>query len=182
MSVHVCPWWLAFTFDNRLRRFVHPPEKTLGSCVTPGMTALDLGCGLGYWSIALARMVGDDGLVISADLQQKMLAILEKRAQRAGVRHRIRTHRSQPDQLGIDCAADFALAFWIVHEVPDQRRFLTQVRSCLRQAARFLIVEPRLHVSARAFRDTIELASETGFRLSDEPHVPLSRAALFSIR
>jgi hypothetical protein len=43
---HVCPWWLAYSFDNRLRRWIHRPELLLGPYVRRGMTVLDLGCRL----------------------------------------------------------------------------------------------------------------------------------------
>ena len=53
--------------------------------VKPGSKVLDFGCGLGFFSIAMAKMVGEGGLVIAADLQDVMLQGLMKRARRAGV-------------------------------------------------------------------------------------------------
>jgi ubiquinone/menaquinone biosynthesis C-methylase UbiE len=82
------------------------------------MTAMDIGCGMGFCSIAMARMVGNEGKVISVDLQQKMLDVLLKRARKAGVAERIETHRCEADSLGVDTAVDFVLAFMMVHEVP----------------------------------------------------------------
>ena len=94
---HVCPWWHAYTFDNPLRRLLHNPSAIVGEHVGEGMRVLDLGCGMGFFSIAMARMVGDSGLVIAVDLQQKMLDVLMRRATRAGVAARIRPHRCDPD-------------------------------------------------------------------------------------
>ena len=93
MGNHICPWWLAYTFDNRFRNFFHNPEKMLGSYVTEGMTVLDIGCGLGFFSIGLAKLVGEKGCVIAADVQSKMLSILYKRAEKAGVSDKIRIHK-----------------------------------------------------------------------------------------
>jgi ubiquinone/menaquinone biosynthesis C-methylase UbiE len=56
-SGHVCPWWLAYSFDNPLRRIFHKPEKIFASMVRPGMTVADIGCGMGYFSLGLARIV-----------------------------------------------------------------------------------------------------------------------------
>ena len=86
MLFHVCPWWLGYFIDNPLRRLIHNPEKIVGPYVKPGMTVMDVGCGMGLFSIGMARMVGDGGLVIAVDLQQKMLDGLQKRAKRAGCR------------------------------------------------------------------------------------------------
>ena len=48
---HVCPWWFAYTFDNPLRRLVHNPEKMLQKFIKEGDTVVDIGCGMGYFSI-----------------------------------------------------------------------------------------------------------------------------------
>ena len=97
---NVCPWWLCPTFDNPLRRLIHNPDRILAGLVRPGETALDLGCGMGYFSIPLARLVGPEGKVICVDLQEQMLAGVRRRAERAGVADRIRLHRAGTDGLG----------------------------------------------------------------------------------
>ena len=123
MSAYVCPWWIAWlAIDNPLRRLVHDPQKIVGPYVKPGMTALDVGCGTGWFSISMATMAGRQGRVIAVDLQQQMLDMLWRRAQRAGVAGRIQTQKCGSDGLGLDAQADFALAFAMVHEVPIRRR------------------------------------------------------------
>ena len=54
----VCPWWFAYTFDNPLRRLLHNPRKILGPYVKEGDTAVDIGCGMGPFTVELARLVG----------------------------------------------------------------------------------------------------------------------------
>jgi SAM-dependent methyltransferase len=176
----VCPWWFCPAFDNPLRRLVHNPERILAGLVEPGQTALDLGCGMGYCSIPLARLVGPEGRVICVDLQDKMLAGVRRRAERAGVADRIRLHLAGPDGIGLAEAADFALAFWMLHEVPDQGRFLGEVRACLKPGGRLLIVEPRIHVSDAAFERSVEAAGGAGFAVVDRPDVAISRAVVVS--
>jgi len=175
----VCPWWHAYTFDNFLRRIFYKPERIFGSYVQPGMTVLDVGCGMGFNSIGLARMVGDEGCVIAVDLQQKMLDVLQRRAKRAGVAHRIRARRCEPDSIGVDTEIGFAVAFWVVHEAPDIGHLLGEVRSALSPGGKFLVVEPRGFVSAEAFQDTLAAAEVVGLKLCDEPRVRFSRAAVF---
>jgi ubiquinone/menaquinone biosynthesis C-methylase UbiE len=174
----VCPPWLCFTFDNRLRRHLHNPEAILGSLVGPGDSAIDIGPGMGYFSIPLARMVGPTGRVTAIDIQEKMLAGLRRRAGKEGVSEIIRTHRAVSDSLGEHPKADFVLAFWMVHEVPDQRAFLSQIFNLLKPGGRFLLVEPKIHVTAEAFLKTIQTANEIGFVVKDKPKVRLSRGAL----
>jgi ubiquinone/menaquinone biosynthesis C-methylase UbiE len=176
MAGHVCPWWGSYLIDNPLRRLVHDFESILGPYVKAGMTALDVGCGSGFFSIAMARMVGDEGRVIAIDLQKPMLDILVRRAGRAGVAHRIHTHKCQQHRLGIDVQVDFALAFAMVHEVPDQRRLLSEIYDCLKVGAVLLLAEPQLHVPGKAFHKTVATAEELAFRVADQPKVRWCRA------
>jgi methylase of polypeptide subunit release factors len=90
------------------------------------MTVMDLGCGMGFFSLAMARMVGDRGRVIAVDVQQRMLDVLQRRGEKSGVASWIRPHRAEGDCLGIGTPVDFALAFAAVHEVSDTERFHAQ--------------------------------------------------------
>ena len=182
MAKHVCPWWLAYTFDNPLRRIFHKPEEIFSPYLTDGMTAIDLGCGMGYFSISMAKMVGGTGRIISVDLQQKMLETLKKRAQKAGVSNRITTLLCDENSIGIHEEVDFALAFWMAHETPDECTFLTQVHAILKISGKLLLAEPRGHVTGAEFKKTVSLAQEAGFQPIDSPVISLSHAALFEKR
>ena len=176
----VCPWWLLPTFDNPLRRLIHNPYRMLGGLVHSGQTVVDLGCGMGYFSIPLARMVGPQGKVICVDVQQQMLDGLRRRAARAGVLSQITLHRCEPTQLGLAEPADFVLAFWMLHEVPDQTAFLAEIAAHLKPKGRLLIVEPRVHVRGAAFHMSVEIARNVGFAPMAGPAVAMSRAVLLA--
>ena len=178
---HVCPWWLAYTFDNPVRRLLHNPERILGGLVKEGDTVLDIGCGMGHFSIGIAKLVGPNGRVISVDLQPEMLDRVRLRAEQQGLQDRIQLHRCQSNSLGVDEPVDFALAFWMVHEVPNRVTFLAEVRGLLKPEARFLVVEPKIHVSAADFQKTVDLARAVGLQPCLEPKASLSRAVLFSL-
>ena len=178
MGGHICPWWFAYTFDNRFRHFFHNPAKMLGSYVSTGMTALDVGCGMGFFSIGLAGLVGDTGCVIAADVQPKMLEVMQKRSEKAGVAGRIRLHRCEPENLGIDTPVDFVLAFWMVHEVPDEKLFFRQIHACLKPNGRILIAEPRFHVSTKRFQNSLAIAQASGLNFFETPSIKFSRSAV----
>ena len=74
-----------YFIDNRFRRLLHQPEKILAAYLQPGMTAMDFGCGMGFFSIPMAKLVEASGTVIAVDLQSQMLRTLRKRAEKAGV-------------------------------------------------------------------------------------------------
>ena len=179
---HVCPWWVCFTFDNLTRKLFHKPENILGPYVHEGNMVLDIGPGMGYFSIPLARMVGDRGKVIAADVQAPMLAALRKRARKAGVEGRIVPHLCEAESIGVRELIDFALAFWMVHEVPNQTKFFHEIRSLLKPEARLLIAEPMIHVTRARFEETLKRAAATGFAVTGHPKIFMSRTALLSSR
>ena len=174
----VCPWQLAPVLDNFLRPLIHNPRKLFGSYVSPGMTVLDVGCGAGFASLGLADLVGDEGLVISADLQLEMLAIVEKRATKAGMLNRIKIHRCESNRIGIEEELDFAVAFFMIHEVPDSHAFLQEIYTLLRQGGRFFLTEPIVHVSRRNFENIIKEAQSVVFTVSERPSVRFGRTVL----
>lgn len=177
-SGHVCPWWLLFIFDNAVRKLIQNPETILSPYVKKGDTVLDIGCGMGYFSLPLAKLVSETGKVIAADLQPRMLAGLQARAEQAGLLDRIELHQSTADQIGLDGPVDFALAFWMVHEVNQPLGFLDQVCRLIITGGRFLIAEPRIHVSERSFQRLMVDALSIGFQAVERPKVWGSRSVL----
>jgi SAM-dependent methyltransferase len=74
--------------------------------------------------------------------------------------------------------ADLALAFWVLHEAPDQRKFLQGAHDLLKPGGRLLLVEPIGHVSKARFAAALATAQDIGFSLVARPRAGLSRAAL----
>ncbi len=177
-SHHVCTWWLAYTFDNPLRGLIHNPAKILSGYVKPGMTVIDIGCGMGHFTLGLAELVGDTGKVIAVDLQQQMLDIMLKRATTRGLARRIIPHCTRPAAIGITTPVDFGLAFWMIHEVPEPALFFKEVAAILKPSAKLLYAEPVFHVSAQKFNTILAVAEKSGFSISRTLAVRFSRAVL----
>lgn len=179
MARYVCPWWaVPFTIDPPFRRLLHDPKKIVGPHVWPGMTVLEVGCGVGYFSIPMAQIVGDSGKVVAIDLQQQMLDMLGRRAEKAGIASRIELHKCDKDRLGVDTEADFALVFAMLHEVPDQARLLGEIYNCLKPGGKLLLAEPPIHVSVKTFNSEVAVAEKAGFQVVDRPRLRWSKAAL----
>ncbi|MFH2132138.1 MAG: class I SAM-dependent methyltransferase [bacterium] len=177
-SGRVCPVELAGSLDTRIRRWVQNPGKILGPYIREGMTALDLGCGPGFFSIEMAHLVGPAGRVIASDLQEGMLQKVRDKIEGTPLRERITIHRSGEEAIGIEGTVDFVLAFYMLHEVPDQGRLFVEIESILNPGGRMLIVEPPFHVSQSAFEETVKKGCSVGLKVVDRPRVILSKTAV----
>ncbi len=181
MKCDICPWWLGYLLVNPLRRRLQDPVAILGPHVRDGMTVIEPGPGMGFFTLDLARLVGPHGRVVCVDVQQKMLDALRKRAGKIGMQDRIETRLARDGGLGIDDLsglADFVMAFAVVHEVPDGARFFREAYAALKPGGRMMLSEPAHHVSDEAFAATLAHAEHAGFRVEERSASRAGRTAL----
>lgn len=178
---NVCSHEHSFILDNWIRRLFQPPKKLIGEYISPGITVIDLGCGPGHFSIDMAKMVGASGQVIAVDLQSEMLKKTEQKAIRYQVSKQMIFHQCKQDTLDLDVKADFILAFYMVHETPDTKIFLQEVKGLLKPNGSLLVVEPYFHVSKSKFNSMLDVAKDVGLRAIKFPERKGGQAVLFSL-
>jgi ubiquinone/menaquinone biosynthesis C-methylase UbiE len=175
----VCPVELANSLDSKIRKWLQNPQKILSPYVREGMTVLDVGCGPGFFSVELAKLVGGNGRVVSADLQDGMLQKLANKIRGTELEKRIKLVKCEKDRINVSERIDFGLAFWMVHEIPDKGPFFQELKSILNEKGQVLVVEPGLfHVSRRDFDLTTRIAQDIGFRMSQGPRLFLCWSAI----
>jgi len=174
----VCPSFLSFFLDNRFRKLLFRPDRILGPYIREGMTVADIGCGPGFFTVPLARMVGPSGRVYAVDLQQAMLDKVDRKAAKAGMADRIVLHRCPTDSLGLEASLDFALCFWMLHEVPSPEHLLVELAALLKSGAPLLLAEPWAHVRRRRFDAAVAVAVENGFSVAGAPGIRGSYSVL----
>ena len=165
---HVCPVWVGHLLSSPLRKLFEDPFKILSPYIEEGMTVIDVGCAMGFFSLPMALMVGPNGKVICIDMQEKMVSKLYRKAKKKNLNDRIEVRVCKQDSLRTDNlkdVADFVLASAVVHEVPDRSSFFTQLFSTLKEGGELLVVEPSHHVSREDFLKTLETALNAGFAL-----------------
>jgi len=176
---YVCPWWMISTFDNPLRRLMQKPEVILGGLIPPGGRCLDIGCGFGYYTLGMAELAGIGGHVTAVDIQQKMIDGTKRRVRKRGLTDRVDFHLSNASTLDMEGGFDFALAFWMMHEVKDQAGFATNVYNLLKHGGHFLLVEPKIHVNKPSFLHSVDLLVNAGFVMAGTRNVFFSRSQVF---
>lgn len=176
----VCPVERAGVLEFAWRKWLQDPNTILRPYVRTGMTVLDLGCGPGFFTLEMARLAGDSGKVIAADLQEGMLDKLRAKIQQPALASRIQFQRCLPDRIGLAEKCDFILVFYMLHEVPDQGSFLRELRSLLKAGGKVLLAEPAWHVSRGEFRAALARMEQAGFAVLESPRIRFSRAVILA--
>ena len=176
----VCSWRAGPVLTAAPRKLLHNPGRILAPHISKGMTVMDIGCGMGFFTIPMSGIAGENGKIIAVDLQQQMLDGLLINAAKTGMKN-ITAHRCAPDYLGVKSwngSVDFALVFWMLHEVPDQERLIRELYDTLSKNGKLLFAEPYVHVSGRAFQNSLNMIIKCGFTAAYAPKIAMSRAAL----
>jgi len=177
----VCPVELSGSLEGKFRRWLQNPKKILSPYVKKGMTVLDIGCGPGFFSIELANLVGKDGKVIAADLQDGMLKILGDKIRGTEFEERITLVKSEKEKICVTEKVDFILAFYIVHEIVDKDNLFSELKNLLNENGKILIVEPKLfHVSKKEFQSTLGKAEKKGLKIQVGPRLSFCWSVVLS--
>ncbi len=175
----ICPVRFACFLDNKIRRWLHDPKKIVGPLIKAGMTVLDFGCGPGFFTTEIADLVGKNGKVIAADVQEEMLEKLRNKIKGTETESRIRIHRCEEDRIGIREPIDCAIAFYVIHELSNQEAFFREISNVLKDHGLLLLVEPKLfHVSGKEFEQTVDRAVTHGFERVEDMKIIFSRGVL----
>ena len=156
------------------------PHRILKQYVSKGMTVLDLGCGPGFFSIPMAKLLFDSGKVIAADSQEGMLEKVNNKIKGTKLEQRIMIHKCEENKIGVTENVDFVLAFYVIHEVPNQEKLFEELNSILKRNGQLFIAEPPFHVSTKSFEEMISRATSRGFEIIDRPRVFFSRTVLLT--
>lgn len=180
-NTDICSVELAGGLDNRFRRLFQNPQKILSPYLKEGETALDVGCGPGFFTLDMAKLVGKTGHVIGADLQEGMLNIVRGKIKGTELENRIVLYKCGQDKIGLTEKVDFVLLFYMVHEVPNKNSLFTEIAQLLNPNGKVLLVEPPIHVSKAAFAETLQIAQKCGLKVTSRPKMFPDKVALLSL-
>jgi len=177
----LCPWWLGYLLASPLRGLLENPGELVGPYVREGMTVLEPGPGMGFFTVPLARLVGARGRVIAVEVQPRMLDGLKKRLAKAGLLERVNARLAPAESMQLSDfagAVDCAVALAVVHEMPSARNFFKETAAALKKGGRLLLAEPTGHVTEADFEEELKFAGEAGLTLIERPAIRRSRTAL----
>ena len=142
--------------------------------VKPDMRALDIGCGPGLTSLALALAVGDKGRVDAIDIAPSMLQLAARRCEDA---KQVTFH--QADVLNLpfaDGAFDIALATQVYEYVTDLDAAFTELARVMKSGAQVLLVDTDWESCVWACRDETRMRRVMQGWSQHIPHPQLPRS------
>jgi len=118
-----------------------PDEVVRALGLRPGQAACDVGAGPGYFSLRLARAVGEAGHVYAVDVEPRILAVLRERVRSSNARN-VTPVLSLPDDALLPAAScDLILIVDTYHHFPDGPAYLRRLTRALRPGGRIANVD-----------------------------------------
>ncbi|HDL19032.1 MAG TPA: class I SAM-dependent methyltransferase [Bacteroidetes bacterium] len=169
---------------ERFREF--DPENLLKEMdLKPGMTAADIGCGNGFFSVPAAKIVAPDGMLHALDISSEMLDLLKARRPPAN----LQVHLCEENRFPLKTnSIDFVLLSAVFHEIENRDKFLLEIRRILRDDGHLWILEwqpkeetkgpPALHrISQTELRSSL---TKNGFTVSRADNIGESHYQVLS--
>jgi SAM-dependent methyltransferase len=129
---------LAFTLNNRVRRFLEPPDRLISKL---GLRAtdvvVDFGCGPGFYTIPMAKIVAR---TIALDISPGMLERTNSNARKNGVTVALLTTDGTEIKLA-DESVDLIFLNHVFHEVVNRQKVLSEFLRILKSSGRLTVVE-----------------------------------------
>jgi len=139
MSYHGAPW---------LERPEREREEKLSLLIDvlklkPGMTVVDLGAGSGRISFLMAPKVSPGGEILAVDIQDEMLALIEKKVDETGITNVIPV-KGKVDSTGLKPdTVDLIIMVDVYHELEFPHEMLADFAKVLKPGGRVAWVEYR---------------------------------------
>lgn len=144
--------------------------------IQPGQTVCDMGCGNGFYTLHLARLVGANGMVVAVDIQREMLGLLKDRAAAEKIDNIEPVLGTAIDPRLTPNSFDLVLMVDVYHEFSHPEQMLRAIRQSLKPAGRVALVEFRtedksvpikpLHKMSKA--QILKEFEPNGFRLVEQ--------------
>lgn len=150
------------------RELEEMPDTALDAIgLRSGMIVADVGAGVGYFSIRMAKRVGPDGKVFANDVQPEMLVLLRERAAKAKVQNIETVLGTEADPKLPKGAMDLILMVDVYHELSQPQSMLRKLRTALKPDGRLVLLEyrkedPRIPIRPEHKMSIEEVKAELG--------------------
>ena len=133
--------YIALLEDPKRDEWQKPDEVIKALNLKKGQFVADIGAGSGYFTLRLARAVGQKGSVFAVDIDEGMLSYLRQRLSQENLKN-VQVMQVPPhDPLLIDGSADVVFICNVYHHLEDRDVYLRKLRKALKSDGRLVIVD-----------------------------------------
>lgn len=163
------PFFIGALLDSGFRRKCEPPSEVIArSGIKSGIQVLEIGCGSGAFTIDAARIVGEQGKVFALDIEEKMLAQLQKkltRPENRDIKNIELVNKSAYELPFSDNSMDVVFTVTVFQEIPDKNRTLDEVKRVLKPGGILAISEWFFDPDYPLKSTTVKQVSKASFKL-----------------
>lgn len=166
--------------DNPLRRKMLPVEDVLDRInVTKNQYIADIGCGIGYFTLPMAKAVGSEGKVYAIDINLNMLEETKRRVEEQKITNVEMVHSSENNFRIENHSVDIAFTATVFHEVDTPLKFLKESKRILKAGGVLVILDwnkieedfgPPIHKRID-MKEVKKYVLEAGFYIKEETYV-----------
>jgi ubiquinone/menaquinone biosynthesis C-methylase UbiE len=125
---------MASVMESRLRyRFFGPMKILQGAEIQSGQTALEIGCGTGFFTLPAAKLLGDQGSLVAMDILSLSVEAVTKKVQSANLKN---VHVVKGNALNTELPAgnlDVVLVFGVIPApMLPMEQFLSEMHRILK--------------------------------------------------
>jgi ubiquinone/menaquinone biosynthesis C-methylase UbiE len=147
--------------------------------LAPGERVLEVGPGIGYYSLDVARQLAPDGRLDVLDLQQPMLDELMRRAALLGTANIVATQGDARDLPFPTATFDAAFLVATLGEIPDRDQALRELHRVLKPGGRLVVGEGQPDPHMLTIDDLRRRAEAIGFVCDGHEGTPFGYFARF---
>lgn len=128
--------------NNPKRKEMLPVNETLSVIgLKTGDKFADIGCGIGYFSIPAAEVIGSKGTVYALDVKKEMIEELDKKIEENKLEN-IRTVITDEYDFKLeDNSVSYAFMCTVLHEIEDRIKFINETKRILVDGGKIAVVE-----------------------------------------
>lgn len=160
------PRFLVNLMDDPLRRRIQPPEGAPAQHgIEPGMTVLEVGPGDGTYTVATARWIGENGRLVTIDIEPRTVERVEQRLRKEGITNVEARWANVYDLPFEDNYFDAAYMIAVFGDIPDPEKALSELQRVLKPGGTLAFSELLFDPDYSLAKTLIRKASAAGFRL-----------------
>lgn len=156
-----------YVFDSRIRKRLFSPEKVVQrSGVLPGMHVLEIGCGSGAYTTAIARAVGDAGHVSAIEPYPPLIKQLRRKLANPTYQTLWNIDIYEADAAHLpfaDRQFDLVCAITVLPEIRDLSRALSEIKRVLRPEGSLAATEQLIDPDMPRSMTTVKRLRKAGF-------------------